>query len=233
MLHALVLGCFYYGTHESCVQIAANRVYFSNAPTNLRDCPPAQTIDARASAWKERLPQSDRDLWDYLLTLDSAEQARLLAHCASLCVNAQAEVVAKYDNGRISALGVARRIAHSDVLARAVGLDLVAAGWRPTVEGYFRSVTKPRILADVAEARGPQFAEMIDHLKKADMAREAERLLEDAAWLPEPMRTEGLGEAEPDGAESEGGDAELPAFLAEDALDPGDGDDAELPVAAE
>src|SRR3546814_4350646 len=60
----------------------------------------------------------------------------LFAHCASLCVNAQAEIVPKYDNGRISAHGVARRIAHSDVLARAVGLDLVAAGWRPTVEGY-------------------------------------------------------------------------------------------------
>ena len=206
VLHALVLGCFYYGTHESCVQIAANRVYFSNAPTNLRDCPPAQTIDARASAWKEQLPQSDRDLWDYLLTLDGAEQARLLAHCASLCVNAQSEVVAKYDNGRVSARGVARRVAHSDVLARAVGLDLVAAGWRPTVDGYFRSVTKPRIVADVAEARGIQFAEMIDHLKKADMAREAERLLEDAAWLPEPMRTPELDDAEPGNAED---DAEL------------------------
>src|SRR3546814_5198382 len=121
--------------------------------------------------------------------LDGDEQARLFAHCASLCVNAQAEIVPKYDNGRISAHGVARRIAHSDVLARAVGLDLVAAGWRPTVEGYFRSVTKPRILADVAEARGPQFAEMIDHLKKADMAREAERSEEHTSEPQSLMRT--------------------------------------------
>lgn len=30
---------------------------------------------------------------------------------------------------------------------------------------------------------------MIDHLKKPDMAREAEKLLEGAGWLPEPMRT--------------------------------------------
>lgn len=227
VLHALVLGCFYAGTRESCVQVAANRVYFSNAPTNLRDCAPAQAIDARASVWKDRLPQSDKDLWDFLLTLDGDEQAALFAHCASLCVNAQAEIVPKYDNGRISAHGVARRIAHSDVLARAVGLDLVAAGWRPTVGGYFRSVTKPRILADVAEARGPQFAEMIDHLKKADMAREAERLLEDTDWLPEPMRTPGLDEAETKGVEGEG---DLPAFLIDDAVEPGD---AELPVAAE
>lgn len=233
VLHALVLGCFYAGTRESCVQVAANRVYFSNAPTNLRDCAPAQAIDARAVTWKERLPQSDKELWDFLLTLDGDEQALLFAHCASLCVNAQAEIVPKYDNGRISAHGVARRIAHSDVLARAVGLDLVAAGWRPTVEGYFRSVTKPRILADVAESRGPQFAEMIDHLKKADMAREAERLLEDAAWLPEPMRTPGLGDTEAGEAEGDAANGELPAFLAEDADGPDDAIDAELPVAAE
>jgi len=233
VLHSLVLGCFYAGTRESCVQVAANRVYFSNAPTNLRDCAPALAIDARAVTWKERLPQSDKELWDFLLTLGGDEQARLFAHCASLCVNAQAEIVPKYDNGRISAHGVARRIAHSDVLARAVGLDIVAAGWRPTVDGYFRSVTKPRILADVAAARGPQFAEMIDHLKKADMAREAERLLEDAAWLPEPMRTPGLDDAAAGQAEGDAANGELPAFLAEDADGPDDAIDAELPVAAE
>src|SRR3546814_14052024 len=114
------------------------------------------------------------------------------------------------------------------VLARAVGLDLVAAGWRPTVEGYFRSVTKPRILADVAEARGPQFAEMIDHLKKADMAREAERLLEDAAWLPEPMRTPGLDAAAAGEAEGDAADGELPAFLAEAADGPARAGEAAL-----
>lgn len=232
VLHALVLGCFYAYSSETCVQVSANRVYFSNAPTNLRDCPPAHAIDTRAAEWKDRLPQSDKEVWDYLLTLDGAEQAKLFAHCASVCVNAQAEVVPKYDNGRVSAHGIARRIAHSDILARAVGLDVVAAGWRPTAGGYFRSVTKPRILADVIEARGEQFAQMIDHLKKADMAREAERLLEEANWLPEPMRTPGLDDDELEPAEGDGGVAALPGLPGEDASESGDGD-AELPVAAE
>ena len=128
---------------------------------------------------------------------------------------------------------LAQRLAQADRLAQATGLDMVAAGWRPTVEGYFRGVTKPQILADVAEARGPQFAEMIDHLKKADMAREAERLLEDAAWLPEPMRTPGLDDAEPGDVEGDPAGAELPAFLADDADGSDDAIDAELPVAAE
>ena len=233
VLHALVLGCFYACSKESCVQVSPNRVYFTNAPTNLRDCGPAQALDARAVEWKERLPQSDKEVWDYLLTLDGEEQTKLFAHCASLCVNAQAEIVPKYDNGRISAHGVARRIAHSHVLAQAVGLDVLAAGWRPTADGYFRSVTKPRILADVAEARGEPFAQMIDHLKKADMAREAERLLEETAWLPEPMRTPGLDDIAPEPAANDGGAADLPAFLDEDEAGTSDGRDTELPVAAE
>lgn len=230
VLHALILGCFYSCSRDSCVQVSANRVYFSNAPTNLRDCAPAQAIDARAAAWKERLPQSDTDLWDFLLTLGGDEQARLFAHCASLCVNAQAEIVPKYDNGHVSAHGVARRIAHSDILARAVGLDLVAAGWRPTVDGYFRSVTKPRILADVAEARGPEFAARIDHLKKADMAREAERLLDEVNWLPEPLRTPGLDAAGAGAATGGEGAAECPVASGDGAMD---GGDPELAVAAE
>lgn len=232
VLHALVLGCFYSYSRETCLQVSANRVYFSNAPTNLGDCPPAQAIDARAAEWRDRLPQSDKEVWDYLLTLDGGKQAKLFAHCASVCVNAQAEIVAKYDNGRVSAHGIARRIAHSNVLAHAVGLDVVTAGWRPTADGYFRSVTKPRILADVTEARGAQFAQMIDHLKKADMAREAERLLEETDWLPVPMRTPDLDGDALEPAEGHGGTAASPAFLGEDGSGPGGGD-AELPVAAE
>lgn len=252
VLHALVIGAFYRFSHASCLQVAANRVYFTNEPLKLRDCAPAQAIEARSAEWSERLPKSDGDVWNYLLGLDDADRGALFAHCASLAVNAQAEICPKYDNGRVSPRMIAGRIAHSHVIARAVGLDMVAAGWRPTVLDYFRSVTKPQILADVAEARGENFAGMIDHLKKADMAREAERLLEDAGWLPVPLRTPGIDDQ---GGDAPGGDAaggpagreamagdevrELPAFLSEGA-DEADGagdaedhDDDELPVAAE
>ncbi|MFN6987152.1 MAG: DNA-binding protein, partial [Rhizobium oryzihabitans] len=49
-------------------------------------------------------------------------------------------------------------------------------------------VTKARILQAVSEAKGPRAAERIAHLKKGDMAREAETLLADTGWLPEPLR---------------------------------------------
>lgn len=238
VLHALVLSVFYRTSRETCLELSVSTVHFSNEPAGLRDSAPARSIEARHAAWREKLPQEDVDLWDALLVLDANAQAMLFAHCASLCVNAQAEILPKYPNGRVSAHSVERRIVHSHVLARAVNLDVVAAGWRPTADGYFRGVTKARLLADVAEARGPEFAGMIDHLKKPDMAREAEKLLEESGWLPEPMRTPALEAA---GGEADGSDAD-PAPETSEAVTGteapgGDGDGDcdwdDMPVAAE
>lgn len=229
VLHALVLSVFYRTSHETCLQLSVSPVYFTNEPDGLRQCAPARSIEARHDAWRERLPREDADLWDTLLALDAAEQASLFAHCASLGVNAQAEIVPKYAGGRISHGSVARRIAHSHVLARAVDLDVVAAGWRPTADGYFRGVTKARLLADVGEARGAEFVGMIGHLKKPDMAREAEKLLEESGWLPEPMRTpaadedaEGMAAGENEVAEEMVGVEKTGSEKAGDAGDPGD-----------
>src|SRR3546814_6727534 len=86
------------------------------------------------------------------MLLDGGDQAALFAHCASFGVNALWEPTSRYD-GRVSAHGVERRLAHSHVLARAVDLDMVAAGWKPTVENYLGRVAKPRILMAVAEAK--------------------------------------------------------------------------------
>src|SRR3546814_3339456 len=85
------------------------------------------------------------------MLLDGGDQAALFAHCASFGVNALWEPTSRYD-GRVSAHGVERRLAHSHVLARAVGLDMVAAGWKPTVENYLGRVAKPRILMAVARS---------------------------------------------------------------------------------
>ena len=86
-------------------------------------------------------------------------------------------------------------------------------GWTPTVDNYLGRVTKPRIIEAVREAKGDATAVLIEHLKKGDMAREAERLLEGTGWLPEPLR---LPVAESDECDV----AELPAFLDEDEQNP-------------
>ena len=118
-------------------------------------------------SWKARLPKSENDLWDALTALDGGAQASLFAHCASFAVNALYEPANRYNQGRVSAHGVRTRLDQADVLARAVGLDMVQAGWRPTVDNYLGRVTKPRILEAVREAKGEPSAQLIDHLKKA------------------------------------------------------------------
>ncbi len=88
---------------------------------------------------------------------------------------------------------------------------MVAVGWKPTVENYLGRVTKPRILEAVREAKGEQSAQLIDHLKKGEMAKEAERLLDGTGWLPEPLRLLDpvTGTSEPEA---------LPAFLADEPV---------------
>jgi ParB family chromosome partitioning protein len=58
----------------------------------------------------------------------------------------------------------------------------------------------------------------MEHLKKADMAREAERMLADTGWLPEILRlvdVDSAPQSQADAAETD----ELPAFLAGDAAE--------------
>lgn len=49
--------------------------------------------------------------------------------------------------------------------------------WAPTAAAYLGGVTKGRILQAVVEAKGQRAADRIAHLKKGDMASEAENLL--------------------------------------------------------
>ena len=189
VLHNFVLTAFYrFASSGSCLEVGLHTPTFPAQAPGLRESASAKAVEVRHESWKARLPKSEKDLWDALTGLDGAAQASLFAHCASFAVNALYEPANRYSQGRVSAHGVRTRLDQADVLARAVGLDMVQAGWRPTVDNYLGRVTKPRILEAVREAKGESSAQLIDHLKKADMAKEAERLLEGSGWLPEPLR---------------------------------------------
>jgi len=203
VLHALCLGAFYRHASGTCLEITAKNSGFSAQAPGLAEAASAKSIDARHDQWAKRLPEVPADLWDTLTAFDSDSQATLFAHCASLTVN----VVKEPWNRRPDAL------AHGDQLARAVNLDMAAAGWKPTVDTYLGRVPKQRILEAVREAKGEQSAQLIDHLKKPEMAKEAERLLDGTGWLPEPLRLAG---AEPAVAEPAGGAEALPDFLTDE-----------------
>ena len=212
VLHNFVLATFYrFATSSGCLEIAIRTPTFPAQAPGLKESASAEAIDIRHDGWKVRLPKDEGDLWDALTAFDGKEQATLFAHCASSAVNALHEPANRYNEGRVSAHGVRRRLDQADVLARAVGLDMAAVGWKPTVDNYLGRVTKPRILEAVHEAKGEQSARLIDHLKKGDMAREAERLLDGTGWLPEPLR---LVEVDTAGQDADGEAEALPEFLA-------------------
>jgi ParB family chromosome partitioning protein len=179
-LHALCLKLFYHYGFDSCLEIEAKSVLFGHT-SGLADTPAAQAIDARQKAWDEQMPEDSSDLWDMLVELDSDSRQALFAHCVGLTVNA---VYQPYDRRP-------KALRHAGRLASSVTLDMAAAGWKPTVDAFLGRVTKARILDAVREAKGEKDAERIGHLKKAEMAKEAERLLDGTGWLPEPLRTVG------------------------------------------
>jgi len=222
VLHNFVLTAFYrFASSGSCLEIGLRTPTFPAQAPGLRESVPAKAVEARHEAWKARLPKSENDLWDALTALDGGAQASLFAHCASFAVNAVYEPAVRYNQTRVSAHGVRTRLDQADVLARAVGLDMVQAGWKPSVDNYLGRVTKPRILEAVREAKGESSAQLIDHLKKADMAKEAERLLDGSGWLPEPLR---LVDSNAAPVEQEGEAGRLPEFLAHEE-DPANGSD--------
>ncbi|WP_375778907.1 ParB/RepB/Spo0J family partition protein [Bradyrhizobium sp. ma5] len=231
VLHNFVLTAFYrFASSGSCLEIGLRTPTFPAQAPGLRESASAKAVEARHESWKARLPQGENDLWDALTALDGDAQASLFAHCASFAVNAVHEPANRTNQGRISAHGVRTRLDQADVLARAVDFDMVRAGWRPTVDNYLGRVTKPRILEAVREARDESSAQLIEHLKKADMAKEAERLLDGSGWLPEPLR---LTDATASLAEEEGETDPLPEFLgdAENREDAGDDEPEQLDAA--
>ncbi len=188
LLHKLCLDTFQHSASGTCLEASVRQVYFQLQAADLKESLSAKAVDERHQAWQAELPPDEAALWDWLVVLDEASRSALLAHCVSYGVNALYEKADRYGGGAISVHGVQRRLAQADRLAQAVGLDMVEAGWRPTVDNYLGRVTKPRILEAVREAKGEPSAQLIDHLKKGDMAKEAERLLEGTGWLPEPLR---------------------------------------------
>ena len=237
-MHVFVLKTFYRFGSDSCLEITVQHAAFGQTQ-GLGDTVWAKEIEQRQESWGYDLPGNADEVWDYLIALDEASRMALFAHCVSLSVNTTIQPWSRR----------AAAIAHAKQLAHSLGFGMVDAGWTPTVDNYLGRVTKAHILQAVREAKGEQAAQLIAHLKKPDMAREAARLLDGSGWLPEVLRlpideiaAEGNADAaagnelvEDDTAEN--GDVDLPAFLtegeqaAEAASEPVDDDNEHLEAA--
>ncbi len=216
LLHQLVADTFQHRATPGCLEATVRHVFFPVQAEDLKESPSAKAVAERHAVWQRDMPGDDNALWAWLDALDEASRLALLAHCVSYGVNALYERADRYGGGAASAHGVRQRIGQADRLAQAVGLDMAEAGWRPTVANYLGRVTKARILEAVREAKGEAAAQLIDHLRKGDMAKEAERLLADAGWLPEPLRMQQLDEQSSEKGEPNSEADALPEFLSDD-----------------
>ncbi|MDF3623328.1 ParB/RepB/Spo0J family partition protein [Brytella acorum] len=205
-LHTLVRDVYWQTPGAECLEAYVREI---SLPVHSPDMPgsaPAHALRQRNEGWKHDLPENEDALWRWIDGLDEVSRMALLAHCLSFGVNALYERMPSY--GPSLARSVRGRLVRADRLATALSLDLVEAGWQPTVENYLGRVTKARILQAVRDARGNEAANRIAHLKKPDMAREAEQLLEGSGWLPEALRTAVLDDQTQVETVTAGGDME-------------------------
>ncbi len=195
-LHALCLDLFYAPGAPRCVVITARQSPLRSGALGLSDCAAAKSIDARHQAFGDKLPGRPEELWTNLRSMGDVERQALFAHCIGLTIDA---VHKPYDRR-----SEARR--EAEILAGELALDLRAAGWTPTSEGYFGRITKAQIREAVREAKGEDTANRLNGLKKPDMAAAAADLLAPTGWLPAILQTRGNIEAA-DQAEDLGDDA--------------------------
>jgi ParB family chromosome partitioning protein len=205
VLNALVLDLFYRGyTSNNCLQIDSKDT-LCNHFEGMTEFKARKEIDGRHEGFEKILPENEAELWDALVKLDEAMQQALFAHCAGLTVNALHEP-----------WGRTNKRHHALQIAEAVNLDMTEQGFVTTAANYLGRVKKQQILETVAEAIDQDKAELLTDLKKKDMAAEAERLLAETGWLPEPLRTPEPLDGPTDLAHATGG--ALPAFLEEAEL---------------
>jgi ParB family chromosome partitioning protein len=148
------------------------------------DSPAAVALREIQQAWRGKLPEDSAALFAALLAMAQGELVKLLA----VCVASTADVITPRATSQQP--GAA--------LAQAVGLDM-AAWWQPTDEGYFRHVSKAVILQAVGEF-APKEVSRLAKLKKADIASEAQRLVDGTGWMPSIFKAQGPEQNDTDAA---------------------------------
>ena len=178
LTHALALKTFYRGAgSETCLEAEIRSANLAAHAPEIGESDLATRMEERQSSWAGMLPTNPGDLWTALIGLDPNSLAGLFAYCVASSLNAV----------EIPHVRRRKELAHADAIAAHVGLDM-ARHWSATAKSFFGKVTKAQILATVREVKGEAAVQMIDHLKKADMAVEAERIIAGSNWLPEQLK---------------------------------------------
>ena len=152
------------------------------------ESPAAMALRELQEAWSGKLPEDSAELFAALLMMAQGELVKLLAVCVATTVDVVTPRATPHQPGA--------------ELGQAVGLDM-AAWWKPTAEGYFKHVPKAALLQAVGEF-APESVSRLAKLKKADIASEAERLVNGKGWMPAIFKMADAPEEGPQGAAQDG-----------------------------
>lgn len=176
LTHALTASAFFsYGDEPSCLRITLRRRPLAPLAPEIEACRGEQELAQRHAAWAQRMPDDAEGLWEFVESLDPAEQLALLAHCAALSLDA------------VRSRDASPALAHADQLASRLSLDMKAY-WEPTPERYFGRVSKDVILAAIREGVSPDAAANMAKMKKQALAEAAAARVAGTGWLPELLR---------------------------------------------
>ncbi|OUM03319.1 hypothetical protein A8M77_06595 [Variovorax sp. JS1663] len=132
------------------------------------ESPAALALRELRHTWADKLPQEPGELFMVLLSMRQEELVQLLALCTAPAVDVVTPRATASQPGA--------------ELAQALGLDM-AAWWKPTADSYFLHVPKAAILDAMAQF-APNEVQRLSKLKKAEIAKEAERLTKGSGWMP-------------------------------------------------
>ncbi|TPI54210.1 ParB/RepB/Spo0J family partition protein [Mesorhizobium sp. B3-1-3] len=179
ILHALVSRVFYdyHARIEPAVEVTGQRRNLAPSIKEPDACRALIGWNEVMEGWAERIPGNPADLWPWLVAQPQEVQLDLLAVVTAANLNA---VVARHESSK-------ERIAHADLMAEAVGLNM-GLWWTP--EAAFLSRLSKADIADVMLEAGcaEDAAKAVERGPKPEGVLEAEKELDGKAWLPAALR---------------------------------------------
>ncbi|MCK8788154.1 ParB/RepB/Spo0J family partition protein [Roseomonas sp. NAR14] len=183
LLHGLATDAFYARYADTVARFSAHPPALAAACPGIADSPARQAVAAAEATWRGRLPDTQADLWPWLMAQDTAALLGLLAVCVARVADAGRD---DWTTPR-GAASIGGRV------AEAAGLDM-RRWWGVTAEGYLARVPKALILEAVREGAGGDAAHRLRDVKEA-MVRDAAALLDGKGWLPRALRVPGTAVA--------------------------------------
>lgn len=177
-VHAMAFPVFYRRTGASATHVSTewgNRRYHADGSAANDE------LDREESLWRERIPGDEAQFWQWCMEADQTILLALLAYCAAISIDAIQRKGCHPDDERMKNAGD---------LATALKLDM-ALYFRPDAGNYFGKISKDIILADITDITGKEPSPAQLKMKKTELAKLAEKLVDGTGWLPAILRAQG------------------------------------------